>query len=96
MIIRYNRRAVRDLESIADYVHKHSPDAAARVRARIENLIGGLADFPYQGTPTGEPGIRRLVATPFPYLIFYRIKGEAVIILHIRHGRRRPEHPEGR
>ncbi len=65
---------------------------AARQRAyrdRIEGLINGLADFPYQGSPTDEADIRRLVATPFLYLIFYRIKGEAVIILHIRHGRRK-------
>ncbi len=91
MIIRYNRRAIRDLLEIADYIRDRSPSAAERVRGRIEELIGGLADFPYQGSPTDEPGIRRLVATPFPYLIFYRIKGETVIILHIRHGRRRPD-----
>jgi addiction module RelE/StbE family toxin len=91
VIIRYSRRAIRDLEAIADYIRDRSPGAAERVRRRVEGLIGGLADFPYQGTPTDEPGIRRLVATPFPYLIFYRIKGEAVVILHIRHGRRRPD-----
>jgi toxin ParE1/3/4 len=94
VIVRYNRRAVRDLEAIADYIRDRSPGAAERVRGRIEALIGGLVDFPYQGTPTDEPGIRRLVATPFPYLIFYRIKGEAVVVLHIRHARRRPNRLE--
>lgn len=91
MIIRYNRRAIRDLVAIADYIRERSPAAAERVRERIERLINGLADYPYQGSQTDEAGIRRLVATPFPYLIFYRIKVETVIILHIRHGRRRPE-----
>jgi toxin ParE1/3/4 len=91
VIVRYNRRAVRDLEAIADYIRAQSPTAAERVRERIEKLIHGLADFPHQGSRTDEAGIRRLVATPFPYLIFYRIKDEAVIILHIRHGRRRAE-----
>ena len=91
MILRYNRRAVRDLAAIADYIRTHNPPAAERVRQRIEQLINGLGDFPFQGSPTDDPGIRRLVATPFPYLIFYRIKGKAVIILHIRHGRRRAE-----
>lgn len=95
MIIRYNRRAVRDLEAIADYIRSQSPAAATRVQDRIEQLINGLADFPFQGSPTDEPEIRRLVATPFPYLIFYRIKGGAVIILHIRHGRRSAPTPVG-
>jgi plasmid stabilization system protein ParE len=91
VIIRYNRRAIRDLAAIADYIRERSPEAAARVCARIESLIGGLKDFPLQGTPTDRPEISRLVATPFPYLIFYRVKGETVIVLHFRHGRRRPE-----
>lgn len=93
MIIRYSRRAVRDLEAIADHIRLHNPSASGRVRERIEQLIEGLADFPYQGSPTDEPEIRRLVANPFPYLIFYRIKNEAIIILHIRHGRRRADPP---
>ena len=90
MIVRYTRRAVRDLVEIADYVHERSPRAAERVCARIEGLISGLATFPHQGSPTDEPGIRRLVTTPFPYLIFYRVKGDTAVILQIRHGRRRP------
>lgn len=91
MIVRYNRRAVRDLFEIADYVRTHSPASAERVKTRIEGLINGLSDFPHQGSPTDEPEIRRLVATPYPYLIFYRIKSGTVIILHIRHGRRKAE-----
>jgi len=79
------------LHAVADYIREHSPVAAERVHERIQQLIGRLSDFPYQGSPTDEPGIRRLVATPFPYLIFYRVKDEAIIILHIRHGRRTPE-----
>lgn len=89
MIVRYTRRAVRDLERVADYIRAHNPSAAERVRDRIEGLINGLADFPHQGSPTDDAEIRRLVATPFPYLIFYRVKDSAVIILHIRHGRRK-------
>ena len=74
-----------------DYIRDRNPGAADRVRSRIEGMINGLADFPYQGTPTDGEGIRRLVAMPFPYLIFYRVRDEVVSILHIRHGRRRPQ-----
>jgi plasmid stabilization system protein ParE len=37
VIIRYNRRAIRDLAAIADYIRERSPEAAARVCARIES-----------------------------------------------------------
>ena len=91
MIVRYTRGAVQDIEAIAKYIRERNPSAAVQVRGRIEGLIAGLVDFPQQGTPTDERDIRRLVAIPYPYLIFYRIKGGTVIIMHIRHGRRRPE-----
>ncbi len=91
MIVRYNRGAVHDTEAIAKYIRDRNPKAAVDVRTRIKSLIDGLADFTLQGTPTDHRDIRRLVTTPYPYLIFYRIKNETVIILHIRHGRRRPE-----
>lgn len=91
MIVRYTRSAVQDIETIAKYIRERCQTAALSVRDRIDGLIRGLAAFPLQGTPTDERDIRRLVATPYPYLIFYRVKGETVIILHIRHGRRRPE-----
>ena len=75
MKIRYTQRALSDIESIANRIHVENPDASKRVGARIRSLINGLADFPYQGTPTDEKDIRRLVALPFPYLIFLSGKG---------------------
>ncbi len=89
MTVRYTRRALANLVAIAAYVRAANPSAAEAVRNRIEGVIAGLAQFPLQGTPTDDPDIRRLVASPFPYLIYYRVKGDTVIILHIRHGRRR-------
>ena len=91
MIVRYSRSAVHDIEAIAKYIRDRNPRASVEVRTRIKNVIDGLADFALQGTPTDHRDIRRLLTTPYPYLIFYRIKNETVIILRIRHGRRRPD-----
>ncbi len=34
--------------------------------------------------------MRRLVVSPYPYLIFYRVADDALVIHGIRHGARRP------
>ena len=40
------------------------------------------------------PGSRQrvLVITGTPYLAFYRVTGETITVLHIRHGKQRPQH----
>lgn len=42
------------------------------------------------GQSTGRPGQRRMVVSPCPYAIFYRVQGAEVIIQRIRHTARRP------
>ena len=37
--------------------------------------------------------MRELISHSYPYIIRYRIEGERVIILRIRHMARRPTHP---
>jgi plasmid stabilization system protein ParE len=63
---------------------------ATRVKFRILSAIKLLGRFPGLGTLTDDEGTRMLVATPYPYLVFYEIdvKAGEVIVLHIRHGAR--------
>ncbi len=49
----------------------------------------GLANFPQRGRPVHGSAMREVV-TRFPYVIRYRIVGEDVIILRVRHTARRP------
>lgn len=54
--------------------------SAIRLRAHF------LESFPHGGRPIGE-GIRVLRVIGTPYLILYRIEGEGVQVLRIRHER---------
>src|SRR5437764_14314322 len=63
------------------YVAAQSPHGARRVHARIKTIIDLLLLHPYLGRRTSEPTIRRLAATPYPYLIFYEIS-ETEITIH--------------
>jgi plasmid stabilization system protein ParE len=92
MNIVYSPRATRDLEAIAAYYRAVAdPKISAAIGERIGYAIGRLAEHPYSGTRvSGRSDVRSLLALRYPYRIFYRVRNDAVEILHIRHTSRRP------
>jgi plasmid stabilization system protein ParE len=42
------------------------------------------------GKRTDDPTVRRLTASPYPYLIFYEVTDTEIIIHAVRHGARDP------
>jgi toxin ParE1/3/4 len=88
--LRYTLPALVDLSTILDYIAAHSPTAARRVQARIQAIVDLLLLHPNIGRRTSDPAIRRMVATPYPYLIFYEAAGSEVIIHAVRHSARDP------
>ena len=93
MKVRYTPAAYAELQSIVAHIAAHSPQGARNVYARIQRSIGFLVDFPRIGTPTDDPAIRRTLALPYPYVIFYEPAADEIIIHSVRHGRRRPQAP---
>lgn len=67
-----------------------SPQGARRLRARIETITELLQGHPLAGRETSNPLVRRIVVTPYPYLIDYRLTASEVIILRFRHAARAP------
>ena len=58
--------------------------------ARLLGIAGFIQDQPHGGRKTSEPGLRRVVATPYPYVVFYEVKDDEVVIVGVRHGARDP------
>jgi plasmid stabilization system protein ParE len=94
MIAVYAPRALRDLEAIAEYLKERSPSGSANAMAAIKAGIDALTAFPEMTPVIDDAGHRRLPVMRFPYAIFYRIAGEEILILHIRHTSRRRVDPE--
>jgi plasmid stabilization system protein ParE len=87
MIVRLTREAQEDLEAIGDRIARDDPGRAASFVAELRGHCEGLYPFPerFPLVPRYQPqGIRRRVHGK--YLIFYRIEGEEVVVLHILHG----------
>ncbi len=89
MIVRYTPRAERDLEAILFYISERSPGGARNVWQSISKVVDGLRDNPEIGAKTNLPGVRVRLTIGYPYRLFYRVRDEAVEILHIRHAARR-------
>ena len=95
MRLRYTLPALADLNAVLDYIAAHSPQGARRVQGRIQTIIDLLLQYPQIGRRTNDPTIRRMVVTPYPYLIFYEATESEIIIHAIRHGARNPSSMPG-
>jgi toxin ParE1/3/4 len=93
--LRVTRRAATQIAKALDYIEAESPQGANRMRERIQTLFLLLTHHPYAGQLTDLPGVRRLVVSPYPYLIFYRVIDDEIIVQRMRHTSRRPRSTSG-
>ncbi|MDZ5473300.1 type II toxin-antitoxin system RelE/ParE family toxin [Bacillus sp. 31A1R] len=91
--IKYTPAAIDDMDEIFSYISYDNVDAAGRLLENLDHHIGNLASFPNLGTMLSEEkytlvdrGYRFIVV--HPYLVFYKIMDESIIIHRILHGRR--------
>jgi plasmid stabilization system protein ParE len=93
MNVVYAPRALRDLESIAAYLVERNPAGAINVLGAIKSSVDTLSFFPQIGRLVDNAGHRRVPVLRYHYLIFYRVAGDELLILHIRHASLRPIDP---
>ncbi|ABF43778.1 plasmid stabilization system [Candidatus Koribacter versatilis Ellin345] len=71
-----------------DYVRSENPKAANRILDEIVAAAELLGKHPRLGRTGRVAGTRELVISGTPFLLMYRIKGEAVQILAVLHAKR--------
>ena len=84
--------ALRQVEQIFDYLEQFNPRAAEAVAVALITAGNSLKTFPHRGRPVAKTNKREIIAI-YPYLIRYRIIGNTVRILRVRHTARRPTKP---
>ena len=85
----WSRRALQDVDAIADYIAVDSPAYAGVVIKSIVNQTKMLARFPRSGRKVPEfdaENIRELFA--YSYRIIYQLQQDDVIIAAVIHGKR--------
>jgi toxin ParE1/3/4 len=88
----YSRRALADLGQITTYYSANtSPAIADAIGRRLENVIDRICRAPASAPRVSQRSQVRVVAVVrYPFQIFYRVRGDIVDVLHIRHTSRRP------
>lgn len=87
--ISWSRRALDDLEAIAEYVAADSPTFAGIVVKKIVNRTSMLSQFPRSGRKVPEfdnEDTRELIV--YSYRIIYQLQEDEVVIAAVIHGKR--------
>ncbi|HXF89949.1 MAG TPA: type II toxin-antitoxin system RelE/ParE family toxin [Xanthobacteraceae bacterium] len=90
MKVRYRELALSDLDRIFSYLEERNPAAARNVIVAIHAAIADVAENPLSARRTSDPTVRVKVVSRYGYKIFYSVEADAIEILHVRHGARRP------
>jgi addiction module RelE/StbE family toxin len=83
-VIVWSPRALRDIESIRDYIASDSPRIAELVVERIIQTVERLEEFPESGRKVPERNdaeIREVISRP--YRVVYRLSGTNVEIITV-------------
>ena len=88
MRLRYAPRARADIAEIHQYISQHSPRAASAVVSQIRTTARLLAEHPALGRETDISGVRVIPTARYSFLVYHHIRGDDLIVVHVRHGRR--------
>jgi plasmid stabilization system protein ParE len=85
----FHPEALEEAFAAARWYRERSPRAAQRFVAELNHAIDTIVEAPRRW-PISLRGTRKLKLPHFPYLVIYREREGAVLILAVAHGHRRP------
>lgn len=84
MIVRWTRRALGDLQRVAERIAADKPLAAAEFLVAVKDKVARLQHFPLLGRSGAVDDTRELVVHR-NYLVTYRVRGDEVQVLQVWH-----------
>jgi toxin ParE1/3/4 len=89
MRVYLTRAATRQVEAILIYLSSENPAAAERFANRMEDVRQLLLSHPGMGRKIPRRSLRRFPLHPFPHLVYYEVRGQAVRIVRVWHSARK-------
>jgi plasmid stabilization system protein ParE len=92
MKVVWTREALADLADIATYYASNaSPATAEAVGQRFVDVVERVRRAPFSAPRVAHRSEVRVAAVVrYPFRMFYRVRGDVIHIVHIRHTSRRP------
>lgn len=88
-MLKWLKRAERDLDEVEEYIAQDNPDAAIDTVLAIVAAVKQLEEFPGMGRPGWIAGTRELVINGLPCIVPYRLREKTTEILRVYHAARR-------
>jgi addiction module RelE/StbE family toxin len=86
--VRYTQSALEEIRAIRAYISERNLSAAEAVIGRVKAAVQRLSEFPLSAIETDMASVRMSPVASYPYLIFYTVEADEVVIVHVRHGAR--------
>jgi plasmid stabilization system protein ParE len=78
-------------QAIDWYLSEGGKDLAARAAKAFRSAVMSIAIDPLLNPPYPDvPGVRRKVMPRFPYLVFYVVDDDKVVVLEVLHAAKKP------
>ncbi len=91
MKVVYTDDALHDIDEITLWPKARYPGVGAAVERRLRLVVAHIARWPESmRVSQGRPGVRVAPLGRYPYKVFYRVRADAIEILHIHHTARQP------
>lgn len=84
----FTAQALKDFQEIHDYIAKDNAERALDFIGRLEQRCFELCEIPGIGRKRDDLAVGMRSSAVGDHLIFYRVEGEQLEILHVLHGRR--------
>lgn len=85
----YRRAAKREFEEAAAWYESKRRGLGEEFVIEVEQAVSGAALAPLR-YPLVFGHVRRAVARRFPYSVYFRVRGDSLVVLAVFHGRRNP------
>lgn len=89
MRLRYRAAAKLDILEASEWYGEHSSALEERFENSLADSIATVLAHP-RAFPEIEPRVRRALVPSFPYLAYYRLTPDTVLVLAVLHASRHP------
>jgi plasmid stabilization system protein ParE len=85
----FRRQARQEFDAAGDWYERERPGLGQAFLAEVERVLQSIVSNP-DTFPEVLEGIRKAVIKRFPYCLYFRIRGEVVVVLAVFHSVRNP------
>ena len=85
----FRRAAMREFDDAADRYDEQRPGLGEEFIVEIDQAVAKAAASPTR-YPIVFGDVRRTVARRFPFSVYFRVRGDSMVVLSVFHGRRNP------